>query len=353
MVPTEFAHRPKGQLKGKLQRSTRDLVGRSTAMWDNSKYRYHQSTMEIWHKSADTINDSKDRCHQSVKLMLYRSVSKWNQSADQLHRVARIEDTTQYVPARDGQTQEQTPPQSPPQSRFYSRALNSQSTASSPNPKTTLPSTQAASIKSTSVIESSLSPEEQIRVFHEATVPVNSTVKQARQLRDDKRTALGEIELEWVNSAITDAENAANDLAAFVKQFKQTSPQYRSIWKRRDYEVALRKQSHMLLSHGKVKTVLSHLGSLQTTLGKDEVFFSPSEVSTVLSPISELPCETSVISVFELPCISPAKTERPIPKIVVTQYDGDRDDNELYSHAVESPPPSYEANGMNSMAELP
>ncbi|KAJ5255485.1 hypothetical protein N7497_007028 [Penicillium chrysogenum] len=349
MVPTEFAHRPKGQLKGKLQRSTRDLVGRSTAMWDNSKDRYHQSTMEIWHKSAGTLNDSKDRCHQSVKLMLYRSVSKWNQSADQLHRVARLEDTIPYVPARDEQTEEQTPPQS----RFYSREFNSQSTASSPNPKTISPSTQAASIKSTSVIGPSLSPEEQIRVFHEATVPVNSTVKQARQLRDDKRTALGEIELEWVNSTITDAENAANDLAAFVKQFKQTSPQYRSSWKRRDYEVALKKQSHMLLSHSKVKAILSHLGSLQTTLGKNEGFFSPSEVSTVLPPISELPCETSVISVFELPCISPAKTERPIPKIVVTHYDGDRDDNETYSHADESPPLSHEANGMNSMAELP
>ncbi|CAG8164883.1 unnamed protein product [Penicillium nalgiovense] len=321
MVPT-VAHRPEGQLKGKLQRSTRELVGRSTAIWDNSKYRCHQSTMEIWHKSADTLNDSKDRCHQSVKLMLYRSVSKWNQSADQLHRVARIEDTTQYVPARDEKTQEQTPTQYHPQSRFYSP----QSTASPPNPKTTSLSTKAASIKSTSASGLSLSLE-QIRVFHEATVPVNSTVKQARQLRDDKRTALGEIELEWINSTITDAENAANDLAAFVKQFKQTSPQDRSSWKCRDYE--------------------------STTLGKDEGFFSPSEVSTALFPISELPCETSVISVFELPCISPAKTERPIPKIVVTQYDDDRDDNEIYSHAGESPPPSYEANGINSMAELP
>ncbi|CAG8888159.1 unnamed protein product [Penicillium egyptiacum] len=351
MVPTEFAYRPKGQLKGKLQRSTRDLVGRSAAMWDNSKYRYHQSTMEIWHKSADTLNDSKDRCHQSVRLMLYRSMSKWNQPADQLHRAARIDDTTQHVTARDGETQEQTPRQSPPQSRFYSRVLNSQSTNSSANPKTTSPSTKVASIKSASVIGPSLSPEEQIRVFYQATVPVNSTVKQARQLRDDKITVLGEIELEWINSTITDAENGANDLAAFVKQFKQTGPQYHSSWKRRDYEVALKKESDMLLSHGKVKTVLSHLGSLQISLGKDEGFFSPSEVSTVRPPISELPCETRVISVFELPCISPMKADRPIPKIVVTHYDGDHDDNEVYSHTYESPPQSYEVNGMNSMAE--
>lgn len=348
MVSTDFAHRRKGQLTGKLQRSTRDLVGRSTAMWDNSKYRYHQSTMEIWHKSADSLNGSKDRCHQSVKLMLYRSVSKWNQSADQLHRVARIEDTKQHVPARDGQTQGQTPPQS----RFYSRELNSQSTNSSPNPKTTSPSAKVKSIISASVTGPSLSTEEQIEEFYEATVLVNSTAKQTRQLRDDKRTDLGEIELEWINSTINDAENAANDLAAFANQFKQISHQNRSGWKRRDYEVALKKESHMLLSHGKLRTVLSHLGSLQTTLGKDKAFFSPPKVSTVASPISELPCETSVISVFGLQCLSPVKIERPIPKIIVTQYDGDYDDNEIYSHTDESPPPSYDASGMNRMAEL-
>ncbi|KAJ6138336.1 hypothetical protein N7471_004822 [Penicillium samsonianum] len=342
MVSTDFAHRRKGQLTGKLQRSTRDLVGRSTAMWDNSKYRYHQSTMEIWHKSADSLNGSKDRCHQSVKLMLYRSVSKWNQSADQLHRVARIEDTKQHVPARDGQTQEQTP-----HNHDFTHGNSTR------NQQTHLQTPRLLkSIISASVTGPSLSTEEQIEEFYEATVLVNSTAKQTRQLRDDKRTDLGEIELEWINSTINDAENAANDLAAFANQFKQISHQNRSGWKRRDYEVALKKESHMLLSHGKLRTVLSHLGSLQTTLGKDKAFFSPPKVSTVASPISELPCETSVISVFGLQCLSPLKTERPIPKIIVTQYDGDYDDNEIYSHTDESPPPSYDASGMNRMAEL-
>ncbi|KGO60084.1 hypothetical protein PEX2_035910 [Penicillium expansum] len=345
MLPTDFAYRPKGQLTGKLQRSTRGLIGRSAAMWDNSKHRYQQSKMEIWHKSADTLNDSKDRCHQSAKLMLYRSVSKWNQSADQLHRVARIEDITQHVTARDGQTQEQTTPQS----RFYSRALHSKSTNSSTNPKTTSPSTKVKSIKSASVTGSLISPEEQIRGLYEETVLVNSMAKQTRQLRDNKSTVLGEIELEWVNSTITDAENAANDLAAFVKQFQHISPQRRSSWKRRDYEVALKKESRMLLSHGKVETVLTHLGSLPSTLGRDKAFFSPSEVSTVAS---ELAYETSVVSVFELPCLSPVKAERPIPKIIVTQHDGEYDDNDTYSHTDKTPPPSYEASGMISTAEV-
>lgn len=346
MVPTDFVHRPKGQWTGKLQRSTRDLIGRSTAMWDNSRDRYQQSTTQIWHKSADTLNDSKDRCHQSAKFMLYRSVSKWNQSTDHLHRIARIEDTTQHVPAHDCQAQDQATPQS----RFYSRALNSKSTNSSSNPKTTSLSTKAKRISSASVTGPSLSPEEQIRGFYESTVLVNSTVRQTRQLLDDKWTVLGEIEIEWINSTLTDAENAANDLAAFVKQFEQISPQDHNTWKRRQYEVALRQESRMLLSHGKVEMILNHLGSLPTTLSNDKVFFSPSEVSTVASSISELPCETSVISVFELPSLSPVKAEQPIPEIIVTQFDDEHDDNDIYSHTDESPPPSYEVSGMNNTA---
>lgn len=205
-------------------------------------------------------------------------------------------------------------------------------------------------ISSASVTGPSLSPEEQIRGFYESTVLVNSTVEQTRQLRDDKRTALGEIEIEWINSTLADAENAANDLAAFVKQFKQISCQDRNSWKRRHYEVALRQESRMLLSHGKVEMVLNHLGSLPSTFGNDKVFFSPSEVSTVAPATSELPCETSVISVFELPSLSPVKAERPIPEIIVTQFDDEHDDNDIYPHTDESPPPSYEQSGMNSTA---
>ncbi|KAJ5410483.1 uncharacterized protein N7487_004842 [Penicillium crustosum] len=304
MVPTDFVHRPKGQWTGKLQRSTRDLIGRSTAMWDNSRYRYQQSKMQILHKSADTLNDSKDRCHQSAKLMLHRSVSKWNQSADQLHRVARIEDTTHHVPAHDWQAQEQATSQS----RFYSRALNSKSINSSSNFKPTSLSTKVKRISSASVTGPSLSPEEQIRGFYKSAVLVNSTVEQTRQLQDDKRTVLGEIEIEWINSTLTDAENAANDLAAFVKQFKHITYQDRNSWKRRHYEVALRQESRMLLLYDKVEMVLNHLGSLPTTFGNEKVFFSPSEVSTVTSAISELPCETSVISVYELPVLSPPES---------------------------------------------
>ncbi|KAJ5384633.1 hypothetical protein N7517_002544 [Penicillium concentricum] len=346
MAPTDLAHRPKSQLTGKLQRSTRNLVGRSTAMWDDSKYRYHQSTMEIWHKSADTLNDSKDRCQRSAKSIIYRSVSKWNQSADQIYRAARIEDTKQHVTASDVNPQEQMFSQS----RFYSRALNSQPINPSPTPVS--PSTRVQSIKSVSVTVSSLSPEEQIGGFYEAAILVNSTAKQTRHLRDDRMTVLGEIELEWIDSTITDGENAANDLAAFVQQFRQTRPQEHKIWKRRDYELALKKESRMLLSHDKLETALGHLESLPTTLSKDESFFSPSEVSMVAPAIPELPSETSAISLFELPCLSNVKAERPVPKIVVTQHDGDHEDNVIYSHIDDSPPPSYEASGMNSTAEL-
>ncbi|KAJ5163488.1 uncharacterized protein N7500_007558 [Penicillium coprophilum] len=349
MAPADLAHRPKSQLTEKLQRSTKNLVGRSTAMWDDSRYRYHQSTMELWHRSADTLNDSKDRCQRSAKSMLYRSVSKWNQSADQLYRAARIEDTEQHVTAGDGKTQE--PMFS--QSRFYSRALNSQPISPSQTPDTTSPSTKVRSIKSVSVTVSSLSPDKQIEGLYEATELVNSTVGHTRDLRDDKRTALGEIELEWIDSTITEAENAVNDLASFVKHFRQTRPQAHRSWKRRDYGLALKKESRMLLSHDKLETVLGHLDSLPSTSSKDESFFSPSEVSMVTPAIPELSSETSVISVFELPGLNPVKNERPVPKIIVTQHDGDHDDNIIYSHIDESPPPSYEVSGMNSPAELP
>ncbi|KAJ5514223.1 hypothetical protein N7463_003775 [Penicillium fimorum] len=355
MAPTDLTHRPTSQLTGKLQRSTRNLVGRSTAMWDDSKYRYHQSTMEIWHKSADTLNDSKDRCHRSAKSIIYRSVSKWNQSADQVYRAARIEDTKQHVTASNGKPQEQMFSQS----RFYSRTPDSQPINPSPTPMS--PSTKVPSIKSAAVSVSSLSPEEQIGGFYEVTVLVNSTVEQARHLRDDKRTLLGEIELEWIDSTITNTENVANDLAAFVNQFRQTRPQNRNVWKRRDFELALKKESRMLLSHGKLEAVLDHLDSLPTTSSKDESFFSPSEVSVVApaipelpseTSIPELPSETSIISLAELPGLSHVNAERPVPKIVVTQHDGDHEDNVIYSHIDESPPPSYEASRMNSTTEL-
>ncbi|KAJ5185262.1 hypothetical protein N7491_006868 [Penicillium cf. griseofulvum] len=299
--------------------------------------------MEIRHISADT----KDRCQRSGKSTLNRSVSKWNQSTDQLSRVLRIEDTKQHVIASDGKAQEQTFSQS----RFYSRALNSQPTNPSSTPNTTSASTKAKSMKSFSVTGPSLSREEQIGGIHETIVLVNSTAEQTRHLWDDKSTNLGEIELEWINSTITDAENAANDLAVFMKQFRDISPQDCSSWKCRDYELALEKRSRMLLFHGKLEAVLAHLGSLPTALSKNESFFSPSDVSAVTPAISELPSETRFISVLELPGSSPVKSEQPVPEIVVTQHDSD-DNIAIYSHIGASPPPSYEASGMHSTSEI-
>ncbi|KXG46986.1 uncharacterized protein PGRI_037320 [Penicillium griseofulvum] len=304
--------------------------------------------MEIRHKSADT----RDRCQRSGKSTLYRSVSKWNQSTEQLSRVLRIEDTKQNATTSDGKAQ-----QTFSHSRFYSRALNSQPTNPSSTPNTTSPSTKVKSTIPVSINGHSLSREEQIGGIHKTIVLVNSTAEQTRHLRDDKKTTLGEIELEWINSTITDTENAANDLAVFVKQFKQISPQDCSSWKCRDYELALEKRSRMLLSHGKLEAVLAHLGSLPTALSKNEAFFSPSDVSAVTPAISQLPSETSFISVLELPALSPVKAEQPVPKIVVTQHDSDQDKNvrqnnvPIYPHIGESPPPSYEASGIHSTSE--
>ncbi|KAJ5774394.1 hypothetical protein N7457_009290 [Penicillium paradoxum] len=357
MTPTDLVSRPKGQWKqstGKWRRSTKDLVGRSTAVWDNSKYNYHQSTMEMWHKSADTWNNSKDRCQQSAKSVLYRSVLRWNQTADQLHQVARIEDSNERT------TQEPTELQvSPPssrlsqssQSRFYSQLSNSpQSTNQSPNTAAELPAPPKSI--SPSIKRSSLSPEQQIIEFYEALIPVKSLVAQTKKTRDDKQKSLAEIELEWVNSTISETEHAVDNLFAFIGPFwinqckeTQVSSQDCKSWSRRNYQRAMERKSHMLLCYSKVETVLGHLKSLQAVSSpKDGIIVASSRSLSVASITTELSCDTKAVPVFEL------RSLPPVPTIIVTQYDGDRVDGT--SPVAGTPPPSYEASRMDNTEQL-
>lgn len=358
MISTDLTTRPKNQWKQstrKWRRSTQDLVGRSTVVWQNSKYHYHQSTMEIWHKSTDTWTSSKDRCQQSAKSALGRTVWRWNQTADQVHRAARIEGLNKDATDQPQQTVSSSSPPSP-QSRFYSRVRNS-SDSTKPSSNTKAPTAN--------VTRPSLSPEQQIKGFYEATILVRSLVAQTKQVRDKKSEHLGDIELEWINSNISDAEKTINDLFAFVEPFwinqcKTTGDISHSCnaWSHHDYQRARKKESRMLLSHSKVQTVFGHLDSVQMTLG-------PEDESCFTAPVvSELSSETHVVSVFELPSSSAtkielsaelpssylAKAELPVPKIIVTQYDGDQVDS-VSSHSG-SPPPSYEASGMKSAEEM-
>ncbi|KAJ5468454.1 hypothetical protein N7475_006206 [Penicillium sp. IBT 31633x] len=286
--------------------------------------------MEIWHKSTDTWTSSKDRCQQSAKSALGRTVWRWNQTADQVHRAARIEGLNKDATDQPQQTVSSSSPPSP-QSRFYSRVRNS-SDSTKPSSNTKAPTAN--------VTRPSLSPEQQIKGFYEATILVRSLVAQTKQVRDKKSEHLGDIELEWINSNISDAEKTINDLFAFVEPFwinqcKTTGDISHSCnaWSHHDYQ-------------------------LQMTLG-------PEDESCFTAPVvSELSSETHVVSVFELPSSSAtkielsaelpssylAKAELPVPKIIVTQYDGDQVDS-VSSHSG-SPPPSYEASGMKSAEEM-
>ncbi|KAJ5130889.1 uncharacterized protein N7515_006928 [Penicillium bovifimosum] len=242
----------------------------------------------------DMRNVSKDRCQQSTKGMPFRAVSKWNQT-DKLHRVARLEDSDEHA-------LDQNPSSAPSPPRFYSRTSSNTKTESSSGPKSI-------------TTQSHLSPEQQIRGFYNAIVPVMSLVAQTKQLRNEKIASLGEIEDEWISSTIADAENAADDLSVLLKPFwvKQSNC---NGWNRDHYNHASKKESWMLLCHSRVETVLGHLHALKVTSG--------SAVPSGTPVISEISSETQIVSVFEVPS-TPATVEKAVPRIIVTQWDGEHD----------------------------
>ena len=349
MGSIDLINRPKNHCQhsvGIWRRSKRDLVDRSTVAWYNSRNRCQQSTMEIWHKSTNTWFNSKDRCQQSAKGMLDRSVSKWNQSADHVHQVIRIQHSEGQSAPRLGQIQDNgSPPSSPGSaqsprssvSRFYSRSTNPSPTNSSPSTTAQPSLTRTMAVKPKFLAKPSLPPMEQIRAFHEASVVVSSLVKETKQLRDDKKQALGEIELDWIDSTIADADKSASDLSAFVAPFwanqyknKQIGSSNCKKWTRRDYQRAIKKESNMILSHSRVETVFVHLESLPVELNATRAGSKDEEFVASLG-ISELASVTRVVSVVELSGQSPvtrhqAELPMPIPKIVVTQHDNDDDD---------------------------
>ncbi|KAJ5852202.1 uncharacterized protein N7529_011587 [Penicillium soppii] len=304
--------------------------------------------MEIWHKSTDTWFNSKDRCQQSAKGMLDRSVSKWNESADHIHQVIRIQTPDRDGPTRPTQMQDNGSPPSSPDSAQSPRSSTSRFYSESTGPSQTDSSPSSRAIKPTSLIGPSLSPIVQIRAFHESSVTVRSLIEATQKLRDEKKQILGEIELDWINSTIVEADHDASDLSTFMAPFwanqyngTQIDFSNRKKWTRRDYQRALKKESRMILSHSRVKTVFSHLESLQTELQASSVGPKDEEFIAGLG-ISELALTTRVVSVVELPGQSPMVRDQVgspmiIPKIVVTQHDDD-----LSSVYEGTPPPSYE-----------
>jgi hypothetical protein len=201
---------------------------------------------------------------------------------------------------------------------------------------------------------------EQIRAFHEASVVVNSLVEATKRLRDDKDYVLGEIELDWINSTIADADNAVRELSAFMAPFwanqynnTRTSFSDHETWTRRDYQRALKKESRLISMHKRVETVFGHLQSLPEELNASGPGSKDGSLVTSLGS-SELVSATRVISVVELPGQSPvtrdqAELHMPIPKIIVTHYD---DVDRISCVHEGSPPPSYEATEIKSTDEF-
>lgn len=176
-------------------------------------------------------------------------------------------------------------------------------------------------------------------------------MEQTKQLRNDRRHVLGEIEIDWINSTISEADIAASNLAAFIQPYwanhsenTQMATLDRKNWTRRDYPRALKKESFMLLSRTKLETVFGHLEALPV-----ELMVTSAEIKDVESlsslGISELPV-TEVVSVVELPAESTPTVKlrsglsMSIPKIVVTQYENE--DDAKSSTGQRTPPPAYE-----------
>lgn len=319
--------------------------------------------MGAWNKSIDAWVSSKERCQESATSAVDRSVAKWNQSADQMHQAVRVQQSVNRRSTRPSQTKDNTsPPSSPDSSKSTSRfyAQSNTSTPSSPVTKVEVPVLNTKVVRQSSVVDSSLSPKDQIGALHDAATATGSLVERTKQLRDDRNHILGEIELDWVNSTIAEADSTSSDLSTFIQPFwasqynKETTE--RKSLSRRDIQRALKKESRMLDAHSKVETVFGHLESLPAELNITSV-----ELKDVESPtsegIAELPT-TRVVFIAELPGDSPIASHgaglpssMTIPTIVVTQHE--TDDHDVSPVRGRSPPPSYEASARTDVDDTP
>jgi hypothetical protein len=294
---------------------------------------------------------------------------------------ARIQNSEKNDKVRQGQIEKQdsslssrSQPNSPQSSqsltsRYYSQSIKfSPSESSSSSPDLESPSTIVKSSNRPTIAEPTLSPEEHIAGLWEASGRVKCVVTQTAELRNEKLRALGEIEGEWISSTIADAESAANDLSSFVDPLWHQSNKIggltlkeRKNWKRRDCQNALKKETRMTLCYERLETVFGHLktisptSELAATEKKEEATVTALKSPPVVAVAAELSCQTTVISTIELPCpatILKLQTERDIPKIIVTQYDGDDDDTSSGHDDIPDFPPSYEAGEVKKDDEL-
>jgi hypothetical protein len=160
-------------------------------------------------------------------------------------------------------------------------------------------------------------PDEQIRGLLKFTDHVSSQVQKAKRLRDSKSTHLGEIEHNWINSTIVDADDSARELAALLELCRldmakrkgkgKISSTNRKQWKFQGRGRAEEKQSHLVRYQCRLDRVLDHLENLkipQEIPAQEPAATTAAELSVaepVAKSVAELSSDTTLVSVAELP----------------------------------------------------
>lgn len=159
----------------------------------------------------------------------------------------------------------------------------------------------------------------QARALIELTSDISDELKEAQLLCDLKRDQLGEIELDWISTTITDAESANQDLARLVEPLKadmtnnkgKTTHANRKRWRRQDCDRAREMYDHVIAQREHLKGAIDHLSEVKP---RPLVIRKPVEEpkETAVTPVAELPVEDEEI-IQSLPAI----TELPFDPIYI------------------------------------
>ncbi|OKO93754.1 hypothetical protein PENSUB_12033 [Penicillium subrubescens] len=416
--------------------------------------------METWQKSADSLKNSKHMCRQSTAGMLARSANKIYQSTDRLQQMHLLEHPTEQkkLPAeqnsnlssisttnipQNSETSEspqdvrpagtrslpetskssepeisskptqpeisnRSPPSPPSQSSPVS-SISSPSTASPQSPSETRTDSTATSSLSVDLSMQKRRPDEQVRALLKFIDHVSSQVQKAKRMRDSKSTQLGEIEHNWINSTIVDADDSARELAALLELCRldmakrkgkgKIGSTNRKQWKFQGRGRAEEKQSRLVRYQCRLDRVLNHLENLQipqevpahepaaktaaelwvtepvaksvvelsSDASPDPVAELPSDMSPEpKTPVAELPSSSATLPsssgtiirkpvpfIAELPGdsaivqIQPAWTAKNIPKIIVTNTPDDSSFTLVGSP--DTPNATYESRELNEI----
>lgn len=184
-------------------------------------------------------------------------------------------------------------------------------------------------------------PEKQILKLLNWTDQVVYQASQARRLSNSQAESLGEIEYNWINSTISDADNAARGLAKLVEPYRLDMLKHkgkmksanRKRWTLEDAQLARERLSGLTLFQSRLNRAVDHVkGVISPPESPQEIDGNivaelPAETRENPPPYVEHPCEPSSFEsqsttiVAELPENSPVNvgSPTPLPKIIVTQ----------------------------------